>query len=90
MQKQLHVFFSGRVQGVGFRFTVQRIATDLGISGWVKNLYDGRVEVVAEQEDKVLKSFVEQTERYFKNDIKNKQISWSDVTGLFKEFEIRF
>ena len=45
---RIHAFFEGRVQGVGFRFTAREIAQDLGITGWVKNLSDGRVELVAE------------------------------------------
>lgn len=40
-------YVSGRVQGVGYRFFAARIAASLGISGYVKNLYDGRVEVYA-------------------------------------------
>jgi acylphosphatase len=40
-------FVSGRVQGVGFRFFAERTATSLGVGGYVKNLYDGRVEVYA-------------------------------------------
>ncbi len=40
-------FIRGRVQGVGFRYFVERIAADLGIAGWTRNLDDGRVEVYA-------------------------------------------
>ena len=40
-------FVSGRVQGVGFRFFVERTAASLGVGGYVRNLYDGRVEVYA-------------------------------------------
>jgi acylphosphatase len=40
-------FVSGRVQGVGFRFFAERTATSLGVGGYVRNLYDGRVEVYA-------------------------------------------
>jgi acylphosphatase len=41
------VFYSGRVQGVGFRYTVKRIASGFEVSGWVRNLPDGRVEMQA-------------------------------------------
>ena len=40
-----HIIFHGRVQGVGFRYTARYIASDLGLSGWVSNLWDGSVEM---------------------------------------------
>jgi len=43
-----HVYFSGGVQGVGFRFTAQHFAQELGLTGWVRNLTDGRVEMEAQ------------------------------------------
>ncbi len=46
--KSWHIYFSGRVQGVGFRHTCQLAASRFGLSGWVKNLADGRVELVVE------------------------------------------
>ena len=55
MRKQIHVYYTGRVQGVGFRFTAQDLANEKGIFGWAKNLRDGRVEIRAEAEEKVLK-----------------------------------
>ena len=49
--KRLHVFITGRVQGVFFRARMQRVANSLGFTGWVKNLPDGRVEAVLEGSD---------------------------------------
>lgn len=43
-QERVHIFFSGRVQGVGFRFFMQSLAHQYHLTGWVKNLSDGRVE----------------------------------------------
>jgi len=42
------IFVSGDVQGVGYRFFTQRAAAELGLSGWARNLYDGRVQVEVE------------------------------------------
>jgi acylphosphatase len=52
------VFFSGRVQGVGFRFRCQALANGFDVSGHVRNLPDGRVEVVAEGEPGEIDDFV--------------------------------
>ena len=57
--KRVHVLYSGQVQGVGFRYSVQDIAMNLGVTGWVKNLEDRRVEVVAEGEQKDLEGFLD-------------------------------
>ncbi|MCB1208156.1 MAG: acylphosphatase [Verrucomicrobiales bacterium] len=46
-----HLFYTGRVQGVGFRFSTKQIASGFDIAGWVKNLPDGRVELWAQSAD---------------------------------------
>lgn len=90
MNRQIHVFYSGIVQGVGFRFTAREIAYELGINGWVKNLRDGRVELVAEAEEEILKEFLKRINQYFSRYIQDTQIEWLSATGEFKGFEIRF
>ncbi|NBH73245.1 acylphosphatase [Clostridiaceae bacterium] len=49
-----HFYFSGRVQGVGFRYQACRIARGLGLTGYVQNLWDGRVELEAQGEEPVI------------------------------------
>ena len=90
MKKQIHVYYSGRVQGVGFRFTAQDLARVLGVCGWVKNLGDGRVEVVAEAEEEVLKDFLARINQYFARYIQDTDVQWQAASGEFKEFSIEF
>ena len=56
----LQVFYEGRVQGVGFRFTVRHIAKGFDVTGWVRNLPDGRVELQATGEEDELRTFLDQ------------------------------
>lgn len=88
--KRLHVNFSGHVHGVGFRYTTVSLASSLGITGWVKNLSDGSVEIVAEAPQDLLSDLLSRLEREFGGYIKEKKISWESATGEFKEFGIRF
>ncbi len=55
-----HIYVSGRVQGVGFRFYTIRVAKQFGLTGWVRNLYDGRVEIYAEGNKSSLSAFIEE------------------------------
>jgi len=90
MKKQVHVFYSGRVQGVGFRFTAQDIANNLGILGWVKNLGDGRTEIIAEAEEGLLEQFLTRISQYFQEYIQDQEMKWQDGLGEFQEFKIKF
>ncbi len=54
----LHVCVSGRVQGVGFRYSAYTMATELGLTGWVRNLYDGRVELTCVGETQPLEQML--------------------------------
>ena len=89
MKKQVHAYYSGQVQGIGFRFTAERIAGDLGIVGWAKNLSDGRVELVAEAGEDMLKDFLAQIKNVFSRYIQNTEINWEPATGEFKDFVIK-
>jgi acylphosphatase len=90
MKKQAHIFYSGRVQGVGFRFTAEDIASDLGINGWVKNLRDGRVEIVTEAEEDQILQFMTRLNQYFSNYIQDQDVQWQEAKGEFKDFKVRF
>ncbi|RKY31927.1 MAG: acylphosphatase [Candidatus Omnitrophota bacterium] len=90
MQKRIHVYFSGKVQGVGFRFTTEEVARETGIFGWVKNLRDGRVEVVAEGSEKDLKDFLGRVNSHFSNYISDSQVEWMEASHEFNDFRIRF
>jgi acylphosphatase len=80
-KQQIHAYYWGNVQGVGFRFTVEADANELGVAGWVKNLRDGRVEVVAEAEEGALKDFLDKVSRYFSRHIQSADVDWREVTG---------
>jgi acylphosphatase len=91
MKKRVHVFYSGRVQGVGFRFTVEETAKRCEVVGWVKNLRDRRVELVAEAEEKNLKEFLEEMRcGPMRNFIEDVEVTWSASTNDFDDFEIRY
>lgn len=57
--RRVHVFISGRVQGVWFRSSTKKVASELGVSGWVRNLTDGRVEAVFEGDDEKVSKCLE-------------------------------
>ena len=90
MKKQVHAYYSGRVQGIGFRFTAERLAEELGVLGWVSNLSDARVELVAEANEDALENFLTQLNNIFKRYIQDVQLSWEPATGEFKDFGVRF
>ncbi len=84
------MIFSGRVQGVGFRFTAESAAGSLGVTGWVKNLRGGGVEIVAEADEETLKDFISRLGEEFAGYIRDKEVAWENPTGEFREFGIRF
>ncbi|MFA5085852.1 MAG: acylphosphatase [Candidatus Omnitrophota bacterium] len=90
MNKRFHIYYSGSVQGVGFRYMLQSAARPLDIAGWVKNLKDGRVEVVCEGEEAALDKFLEKIKDVFGAYIRDVSIEPQNATGEFGEFDIKF
>lgn len=83
----VHIYASGRVQGVGFRYFVTHRAAELGISGFVRNTPDGRVEVRAEG----TKSALEALEQAVQSgphlgSVTELDVRWMDATGNYVEF----
>ncbi len=58
-QERRHMIVSGRVQGVGFRYTACMLAGAMGLTGWVKNVWDGTVEMEVQGEGRVIDRFLE-------------------------------
>ena len=83
------VFFSGRVQGVGFRYTTCRIAARFPVTGYVKNLSDGRVELVVEGRDADVERLIEQISTDMQGHIRACSMQDSEVKGEFVQFDVR-
>ena len=89
--KRMHVLYSGRVQGVGFRYTARNVASRMGLTGWVKNLRGSKVELVCEGEEKDIKSFLSAINDEFSGHyIVDTDITWERPTQEFKNFDISF
>ncbi|MBU1043698.1 MAG: acylphosphatase [Candidatus Omnitrophica bacterium] len=87
---QVHVYYSGMVQGVGFRYQVRNIAAGFPVLGLVRNLADGRVELIAEADKQTLVDFLANIDAALGQYIRDKQISWDKAGNDFNDFEITF
>ncbi len=86
-----HVFYTGHVQGIGFRYTAESIAHRVGLTGWVKNLQDGRVELVCEgAKEKIEALFLEIQESSLGRHIKKTDCRWEQPTNEFEDFRVEF
>ena len=90
MKKRLHAFFHGMVQGVGFRFAAERIARRLPVTGYVRNLSNGQVEVLVEGEEKTLQEFLVAIRDAFQSYVRKTDTDWGEATGEYKGFGIKF
>jgi acylphosphatase len=84
-----HVWISGRVQGVFFRAHTKELADELGLTGWVRNLPDGRVEAVFEGEEDAVKEAIEWCKRGPPlASVEKVEVRYEQPTGEFKDFRI--
>jgi len=88
-RERLHIHYSGSVQGVGFRFTTRSVARGFMVTGVVRNLPDGRVELLAEGERSELEAFrraIQDSEvgRF----VRQEEATWSPAKNEFRGFEI--
>ncbi|MFH0731326.1 MAG: acylphosphatase [Candidatus Omnitrophota bacterium] len=90
MKKRAHIYYSGYVQGVGFRWTAEDIANRMHLAGWVKNLSDARVEVICEGEEQKVKDFLASLKTKMQRYVSDIDIEWEEFKGEFKDFQIRF
>jgi acylphosphatase len=82
-------YFSGRVQGVGFRYTVQNLAQQFAVTGYVRNTPDGRVELVMEGDDAQMQQLIEAINTKMHTYIRGQTGDVTDATGEFRNFSIR-
>ncbi len=88
-RQRLHILYTGRVQGVGFRYTTKTVACGFDVTGEVRNLSDGRVELVAEGARPELEEFqkaIQDSEvgRF----VRQEAVAWSAAKNEFRGFEI--
>jgi acylphosphatase len=83
------IFFSGRVQGVGFRYTTLQVAKEFEVSGYVKNLADGRVQLEAQGRGGEVKAFVKAVEERMHGHIKKVERSHQAGATRFQGFTIQ-
>lgn len=82
--------YSGWVQGVGFRYTTRRVAGRFAVTGFVRNLPDATVEIVAEGSRREILAFLAEVRGAMKHYVDSVVISWCAATGEFSGFSVRF
>jgi len=91
MMKAVHLIVSGLVQGVGFRYFAVRKARALDIKGFVRNRYQGDVEIVAEGDEGMINQFIDEIKiGPISSDVRDIKIEWITPTGEFNGFDVRF
>jgi len=88
--KKYHVIFKGRVQGVGFRFLVQRFANNMNLDGFVRNKADGSVELEIECSHEQFLKLLDEIKKYMERNIYDIITEEFEAEGKHKGFVIRY
>jgi len=88
---QAHIIVSGRVQGVGYRYFVMRLARKYRLTGWVRNLMTGEVEIEIEGNRGLIESMIQAlwTGNAWAA-VRNIQTTWESFSGKYKAFDIKY
>ena len=88
-RSRMHIFYSGHVQGVGFRYMTKTVAAGFEVTGTVRNLPDGRVELIAEGARTELEAFrLAIRDAGLSGLMRDEQVAWSDAENALHGFEI--
>lgn len=88
--KQLHLIIWGKVQGVYYRASCLEMAVNLNLKGWVRNLPDGNVEVLAEGKEENLNKLIDWCKKGPPHSrVDNLEISWNEIENCFNDFCVR-
>ena len=91
MKARAHVYISGYVTGVFFRYHTRELAQRLGVQGWVRNMHDGRVEAVFEGEKEAVERMLNFCHRGPSGArVTNVEVKWENYRGEFSGFEVRY
>ncbi len=89
-RQRREIWYQGHVQGVGFRYNVAHLARRFDVAGYVRNLADGRVQLVCEGEDDQVESLVAAIAERMEGCIQDTQQDRRPAAGEFVSFEIRY
>ena len=84
------MIYHGNVQGVGFRYTARAIASRYAVAGFVRNVTNGTVELVAEGDDREVRSYLEDLQVRMGGFIRSHDVSFEEAPGEFEGFTVRF
>jgi len=88
--KQVHVFFAGLVQGVGFRFTTRSLANRYRVNGWVRNTSDGRVKAVFSADQEQITALLADLKETFRGNITDVDITELAGHETYDRFDITY